>query len=59
MAVKIRSMAVEVDGNVVRKFDGTTTTLVLTEDQAKTLHEQLSPVLEFFKFQVNGATELH
>jgi hypothetical protein len=53
MAIKIAKMVVDVPGQVLRKFDKDTkvTTLVVDDDQARALFDQLSPVLAFFDAQ--------
>lgn len=54
MTVKIKSLGVEVPGQVVRKFDGTDTTLVLDEDQARLLYDELGTVMAFFDAQTES-----
>jgi hypothetical protein len=51
MTARIREMTVEMPGRVLRRFDGTNTMIAVTEDQARALLEQLSPVLHFFDSQ--------
>ena len=51
MTVKIESLGVVIPGQVVRKFDGTNTTLTITAEQAKALFVALSTVNEFFDLQ--------
>ena len=48
MSVKIESLGVVVPGQVVRKFDGTDTTLTITAEQAKSLYDSLGLVVKFF-----------
>lgn len=51
MSATIQSLGVSVEGQVVRKFDGHTTTLVLDQAQARELYDALAPVLDFFDKQ--------
>jgi hypothetical protein len=53
MTVKITQMALEVSGQVTRKYDAdeAKTTLVLTEAQAREAYEALGTVLSFFTQQ--------
>lgn len=55
MAAKVTGLALEVQGAVVRKFDGSVTTLMLTEEQAREAHESLGAVLSFFDSQSGDA----
>lgn len=48
MAVKIETMSVVVPGQVVRKFDGSQTTLTITGDQARYLYEAMGTVVSLF-----------
>jgi hypothetical protein len=54
MAVTIKQLGVEVPGKVVRLYDGGSTTLMLDEEQTRTLYDQLGPVVEFFNGQTDG-----
>jgi len=51
MSASIEALAVSVKGSITRRSNGDRTTLVLTEDQAKELHQALGPVLQFFANQ--------
>lgn len=51
MPVQIETLSVQVSGQVVRKFDGSLTTLTITGDQARELHGQLGSVLQFLDGQ--------
>jgi len=51
MAVEIKTLGVTVPGNVVRKFNGTETTLVIGAEQARVLYEALGTVVQFFEQQ--------
>lgn len=51
MAVKIKSLGVEVPGQVVRKFADGVTTLILNEEQVRVLHDGLGTVVGFFDAQ--------
>ncbi|QDH91821.1 hypothetical protein SEA_PHRAPPUCCINO_146 [Mycobacterium phage Phrappuccino] len=45
MTVRINNVSLEVDGAVVRKFDGATTSLTVTGEQAHSLYRDLSAVI--------------
>lgn len=49
--VTINELAVTVQGNVVKNFDGSESTLRVTQDQAEELYAGLGPVIEFFRSQ--------
>lgn len=51
MGLKITELGVTVPGKVTRKFDGTETTLVLSEEQLVKLHEATGLALSLFKGQ--------
>ena len=55
MAIKIKSLGVEVPGRVVRSYDETskTTTLLLDAEQVQALHEELGTVVMFFDAQTH------
>lgn len=46
MAVVIHEVGITVKGSVVRKFDGTTTTLLVSADQALEIREDLDTVID-------------
>lgn len=47
MGIKISEFGIEVPGKVVRTTDGDTTTLTLTAEQARVVHEATGLVLAF------------
>jgi N-acetylglucosamine kinase-like BadF-type ATPase len=51
VTVRIKQLGAEVPGQVIKKYDGTTTTLILDETQARTLHADLGNVVKFFDSQ--------
>jgi hypothetical protein len=55
MTVKIEKLGIVVPGQVVRKFDGTDTTLTLSGDQVKNLYDQLGEIMPLFSAELLGA----
>lgn len=51
MGLKITALGVSVPGKVTRKFDGSETTLTLTEEQTRKLHEATELALRLFDGQ--------
>jgi hypothetical protein len=51
MGLKITELGVSVPGRIMRKFDGDDTTLTLSEEQTRKLHEATELALRLFDGQ--------
>jgi hypothetical protein len=49
LSLRIESMGVVVPGQIVRKYDGTSTTLTITAELARHLHASVPTVIQFFE----------
>lgn len=49
MGFHIEEVGLTVAGNIVKKFDGTTTTLRVNAEQARAIADSVATVLELFK----------